>query len=1220
MKNRSVLVILFFTVLSLLFSNPTNVGARIPDEDSPSENEITDTCPPIQNTPFFTIVYGSVTLNGSQSPIGSLVKAYSPRNDLVGCFAVTTAGSYGAMYIYGEDTSVVPSIPGMRNNEPVSFTINDLPATTSPVLLWANDKDLHAVNLVSQGVTANFSATPVSGLNPLVVQFTDGSAGTITSRQWDFGDGQTSTELNPQHTYATPGSYTVSLTVNGPAGSDVESKINYISVYSEVISNFSADRTSGISPLAVSFTNSSTGSYTSLFWNFGDGGTSTSTNPTHTYTAGGMYTVSLTASGPGGTDTETKINYITVYTPVVAGFTSTPTSGVVPLTVNFTNTSTGSYTNLTWDFGDGGTSTATNPSHLFTSSGTYTVVLTASGLGGTSQATSVIYVYVPAVASFSASPTSGIAPLNVTFTNSSSGDFSSLLWNFGDGNTSSEINPVHYYSSSGVFTVSLTVTGLGGTDSEVKTDHITVYSPTEAQFSGSPTSGIAPLSVSFTNLSSGDFTSQSWTFGDGANSELFNPVHEYVTSGTYTVSLSVNGPGGLDQEIKTNYITVYDPVNTDFSAAPTTGIGPLEVAFTNLSTGSYDGFTWDFGDGNTSNETNPVHIYMNKGVYTVTLTASGPGGIDQEVRGDYITVYQVVAAAFNSEDIAGVAPHTAQFTNLTTGDYDTLAWDFGDGSTSVEANPSHIYTAAGTYTVSLTASGNGGTDVETKTAYITVYSPIVAEFTYTPASGIAPLEVQFTNASTGDYDTLVWDFGDGSSSTETNPTHVFASGGTYAVTLTASGLGGEDIQTHTVEVYTAVNADFSADVTSGIAPLTLQFMDLSTGDYDTWLWDFGDGSSSAIMNPTYLYSNPGIYTVTLTVAGDGGSDTETKINYITIYTPVSADFSADVTSGIAPLTVQFTDLSTGDYGALAWDFGDGNTSVEANPSHVYTVAGTYTVTLTVSGDGGTDVETKTAYITVYTAVHADFSADVTSGIAPLTVQFTDLSTGDYGALAWDFGDGATSAETSPTHVYTAAGTYTVSLTVTGDGGTDGETKTAYITVYTAVHADFSADVTSGIAPLTVQFTDLSTGDYDTLAWDFGDGGSSGEANPTHVYTDAGTYTVSLTITGDGGTDGETKTAYITVYTAVHADFSADVTSGIAPLTVQFTDLSTGDYDTLAWDFGDGSTSNEQNPTHIFVIPGNYVVVLTVTGPGGTDSAELTIQVNPFTLYLPLILR
>lgn len=156
MKNKSFLVILFLIVLLLLIPQPTTVSARIPIEDLPPENLITEACPPIQNTPFFTIVYGSVSLNGSDAPIGTLVKAYSPRSDLVGCFAVTTAGSYGAMYIYGEDTSVVPSIPGMRNNEPVSFTINGLPATPTPVLLWTNDKDLHPINLASMGVSANF--------------------------------------------------------------------------------------------------------------------------------------------------------------------------------------------------------------------------------------------------------------------------------------------------------------------------------------------------------------------------------------------------------------------------------------------------------------------------------------------------------------------------------------------------------------------------------------------------------------------------------------------------------------------------------------------------------------------------------------------------------------------------------------------------------------------------------------------------------------------------------------------------------------------------------------------------------------------------------------------------------------------------------------------------------------------------------------------------------
>src|SRR5690606_3649485 len=134
--------------------------------------------------------------------------------------SVTTAGSYGAMYIYGEDTSVNPPIPGMRANEEVAFTIEGVPAEVLPPLLWNNDKDLHQIDLSSMGVSADFSAIPRSGIFPLNVQFTDNSSGSITSRLWNFGDGQTSTTTNPLHSYNTPGLYTISLTVNGDTGSD----------------------------------------------------------------------------------------------------------------------------------------------------------------------------------------------------------------------------------------------------------------------------------------------------------------------------------------------------------------------------------------------------------------------------------------------------------------------------------------------------------------------------------------------------------------------------------------------------------------------------------------------------------------------------------------------------------------------------------------------------------------------------------------------------------------------------------------------------------------------------------------------------------------------------------------------------------------------------------------------------------------------------------------
>jgi PKD repeat protein len=275
-----------------------------------------------------------------------------------------------------------------------------------------------------------------------------------------------------------------------------------------------------------------------------------------------VYTVALTVSGPGGTDTETKVDYITVYTPVIADFSATPTSGTVSLQVSFSNLSSGDFTSCEWIFGDGATSTDCNdPSHTYVSPGIYTVALTASGPGGADTETKVDYIsaYGPVMAYFSATPTSGPASLQVSFTNLSLGTFTNCDWEFGDGATSTECDNLdHTYTSAGVYTVALTVSGPEGTDTETKVDYITVYTPVIADFSATPTSGAASLQVSFSNLSSGDFTSCAWDFGDGGTStDCNNPSHTYASAGIYTIALTVSGPGGAETETKSNYIEVW---------------------------------------------------------------------------------------------------------------------------------------------------------------------------------------------------------------------------------------------------------------------------------------------------------------------------------------------------------------------------------------------------------------------------------------------------------------------------------------------------------------------------------------------------------------------------------------------------------------------------------------------------------------------------------------
>jgi PKD repeat protein len=413
--------------------------------------------------------------------------------------------------------------------------------------------------------------------------------------------------------------YTIPLTPNPP------------------VAGFTAGPTNGTAPLSVVFTNLSTGA-TNYSWAFGDGNTSTLTNAVNTYTNPGAYSVTLTAVGPGGTNTLTLANYIVVaYPPPVAGFTAGPTNGTAPLSVVFTNLSTGA-TNYSWAFGDGNTSTLTNAANTYTNPGAYSVTLTAVGPGGTNTLTLANYIvvtYPPPVAGFTAGPTNGTAPLSVVFTNLSTGA-TNYSWAFGDGNTSTLANPANTYTNPGAYTVTLTAVGPGGTNTLTLANYIVVtYPPPVAGFTAGPTNGTAPLSVAFTNLSTGA-TNYAWAFGDGNTSTLANPANTYTNPGAYTVTLTAVGPGGTSTLTLTNYIVVaYPPPVAGFTAGPTNGTAPLSVAFTNLSAGATN-YSWAFGDGNTSTLTNPVNNYANPGAYSVALTAVGPGGTNTLTLANYI--------------------------------------------------------------------------------------------------------------------------------------------------------------------------------------------------------------------------------------------------------------------------------------------------------------------------------------------------------------------------------------------------------------------------------------------------------------------------------------------------------------------------------------------------------------------------------------------------------
>ncbi|HNX17115.1 MAG TPA: PKD domain-containing protein [Methanoregula sp.] len=417
-------------------------------------------------------------------------------------------------------------------------------------------------------------------------------------------------------------------------------------------------------------------------------------------------------------------------------------------------------------------------------------------------------------------------------------------------------------------------------------------------------------------------------------------------------------------------------------------------------------------------------------------------------------------------------------------------------------------------------------------------------------------------------------------------------------------------------------ASFITNESSGSIPLTVQFIDSSLNSPTSWTWLFGDGGTSTAQNPAHTYANAGSYTVTLIATNSAGSDTLTKTAYITA-TKAQAfpdvAFVTNVTSGAIPFAVQFLDTSTNNPTAWAWSFGDGGTTTERNPTHIYTTEGSYTVTLTATNSAGSNTISEQGYITASKVTDTPdplFKSTVTYGFAPLNVQFVDASSNSPTAWIWSFGDGSTSTLQNPSHTYTSAGSYTVTLTATNSVGSNTITQTGYIIVEAAIPtSSFTANITNGVKPLTVQFTDKSDNAPTGWYWSFGDGGTSTLQNPLHTYNSAGTYSVSLGASNTAGSNTTTVSKYITVTdTALvpQASFTSNIKAGTAPLTVKFTDTSINSPTEWEWSFGDGLQDNGQNPTHTYKKSGTYTVSLIALNAAGHTTSTQPEYINVYS--------
>jgi len=617
------------------------------------------------------------------------------------------------------------------------------------VILSAAGAALKTVDVTAEDLIQ--SSFTVDDRQPAIgqpVQFTDLSVadGAITSRLWDFGDGQTSTGINPVHQYTREGVFDVKLTVRTANSNETRVETGYIVVEStKPRVDFSADRTTVVVDESVSFTDltvSPAAPIVSRRWDFGDNGVSTEINPKHQYRSIGLKTVTLTVTTEFGTTSVSKQNFIVVRNKLAptAKIAISQVKPYVDVPVQFTDISEpGSAPILTrvWEFGDSNASTQTNPTHTYRGVGNFVAKLTViTDHGKSTTEFPLEVVFKPPTPDFVASDVNPDVNTDVQFTDTSlpgSGPIIAWAWNFGDGKTSTQQNPVHRYTAPRVYTVTLTVT-MARPDNNVATlvkkDYISVVTPPTPVFSFSPQSVFINQQVQFTsNTINGSEPIQEYRWDLDGNpltttdvSLLQNPTFTYTTPGTYNVRLSVR-TATRTRSFTAPVVVDRAPV-ASFNATPRTATTVDTIAFTDTSDPGQQGASkaiisrrWEFGDGQGSTAANPTHTYAAPGTYSVKLvlryTHSGSGEqfLAETTRQNFITITNPVAptAAFGLGQGCLFSGDTAQFTDQSingTRPITAWQWSFGDGGTSTEQNPSHVYANSGRYMVTLTVTAS----------------------------------------------------------------------------------------------------------------------------------------------------------------------------------------------------------------------------------------------------------------------------------------------------------------------------------------------------------------------------------------------------------------------------------------------------------------------------------------------------------------------------------
>ncbi|MDZ7741825.1 MAG: PKD domain-containing protein [Bacteroidota bacterium] len=783
----------------------------------------------------------------------------------------------------------------------------------------------------------------------------------------------------------------------------------------------------------------------------------------------------------------------------------------------------------------------------------------------------------------------------------------------------------------------------------------------DVDFTRSPSPSCQGYLVTFQGIDyngNADFAQWEWDFGDGSTGFGQNVAHIYPNPDDYDVTLNVCtetvvrsitvNPQAMANAGSNEAIC--EDLPFDFS---TSAIHP--------SASGYSALYWYGGQGSFDNPNalQPVyfpHISENDTTITFTLVALGMQPCDNDTSTMELTIVPgAYAYAGSDEDACFGEPYDfASSSQIPIAlNYDTIYWSGGTGY-FVDPNvdiPIYVPGSGeiGPVQLTLVASGNvvncdsidemilnirpdyltdlypeicygdslfaqdawrysSGTFYDTlQSVYfcdsviqtnLTVYPKIDKDFLISTGDSACLEEtIQFTQTGSATLTNWLWDFGDGTTSSEQNPGHTYLDPGLYAIWFYYDDdMGCNDSVSHNVRVFDLPDVDFFASQTSACAYTPIDFTGTSTSNIVLWEWDFGDGTTALGQNQTYSYGVPGSYLVTLTATDINGCS-YTAIHTIYVVEPPTADFGYQVDSCH---TVQFADSSSAPPGYYLvmwhWDFDDGDTSDLQNPLHSFPSGGTYNVTLTVTADSSGflcyDTITKPVVVPNLPTIYYTFTPQPTC-LGDSTYFFG--ATGNYITdWFWDFDDGYFSSEQYPVHLYADTGTYNVLLQIT-DTNLCTNTLVKEVRVTHVPDVSFTMSQTQACGDEMIYFQGQSSAPVAQWHWDFGDGSFSSLQNPQHAYVTRGNFTVTLTVTDTAGCQADSS-AQIMVVPEPTADFAW---TNFECQTIAFSDLSTppaGGYNLVGWlwDFEDGTTSNAQNPLHAFPSGGTYNVSLVVT--------------------------